>query len=277
MLDSCWSRVEVFYKLLPKQKNAVAFYWKKSECQKRSGIQLRIIFDSSSPVCPGQGSPFPSLLSAPDISFSPSRSGEPFVPNHSPPTATAASFPLSSLGTFPPPPRPSELMYGASLQDCSLWHWAWGWAIKRGIIRHLHSEVNDEECEPSEHLFLLFSRGPSIYSWFSSTRLLTLNHQPALPWVWGTEPGLWNKNPLNHGTSQLWGYLCNSRGVRKQLETFFAGDERNTGKAGLSSGLELDSGLYKWGNYSASGCDLSPSWSVSSASLSPRERTKPWP
>lgn len=118
---SCWIQGIVFYKLLfPSKKTIVAFYRKKSERQKQSGIQLGKIFDSSSPVCPGQGSPFPSLLSAPDISFSPSRSGDPFVPNHSPPAATAASFPPSSLGTFPPPLRPSELMYGASPQDCSL-------------------------------------------------------------------------------------------------------------------------------------------------------------
>lgn len=148
----------------------MAFCWKKSERQKWSGIQLRKIFNSRSPVCPRQGSSFPSLPSDPDISFSHSCSGD-----HSPLAAAVAvppPSPLSSLGMFPLALWPSELRYGASLQDCSLWHWVWGWAIKWGISGHLHSEVNDEESEPSEHLFSLFSRVPSIYCWFSSMWLL---------------------------------------------------------------------------------------------------------
>lgn len=149
-------------------KNIPWLFTEKSGHQKRSGIQLKIIINS--PVWLGQSSPFPSLLSHPITSFSL------VVPQKTLllPTTALVPFPLSSLGTFPPLPRPSQLIYGASLQDCSLWHWAWGCAIKRGISRHLHSEVNDEECEPYEHLFPLFSRGPSIYSWFSSTQPLPL-------------------------------------------------------------------------------------------------------
>lgn len=74
--------------------------------------------------------------------------------------------------------------------------------------------------------------------------------------------------------SQFWGDNCNSREVRKQLETFFASDERNTGKAMLVSGLELDSGLYKRGICPS---DISPPGQCLSVSsvylLSPRLMT----
>lgn len=65
MLDSGSCLLQVH----PKQKIILAFFREKSGCQKQSGIQLMITFNSSNSVCPGQGSPFPSLLSDPDPSF----------------------------------------------------------------------------------------------------------------------------------------------------------------------------------------------------------------
>lgn len=94
------SRNCLFTSFIP-SKNIPWLFTEKSGHQKRSGIQLKIIINS--PVWLRHGSPFPSLLSHPITSFSL------VVPQKTLllPTTALVPFPLSSLGTFPPLPRPS--------------------------------------------------------------------------------------------------------------------------------------------------------------------------